>query len=94
MDFYLYVPFIIFMNNFYPSIMSKSVVKISKASIWLYGLLILITPWKNYIDVIIPYRVLSLFIDLFIYKLSKSYLKSYSEYIIAMGVWALFNWNQ
>ncbi len=90
--FYLYVPFIIlFMNNFYPSIMSKSVVKISKASIWLYGLLILITPWKNYIDVIIPYQLLAVYLLIYLFiKLSKSYLKSYgSEYIMAMGVWAL-----
>lgn len=90
--FYLYIPFIIlFINSFYPDIISKYIVKISKTSIWLYIILILVTPWKYYMDVIIPYQILAIFLLIYIFfKLYKSYLKNFgSEYIICSGVFTL-----
>lgn len=90
--FYLYVPFIIlFVNSFYPGIISKHIVKISKASIGLYAILILFTPWKHYMDVIIPYQLQAVFLLMYLLiKLIKSYFNNLvSEYIITTGVFAL-----
>lgn len=92
LTFYLYIPFILlFINSFYSGIISKRLVKITNASIYLYSILILLTPWKYYMDVIIPYQFLGLYILIYlVIKLSKSYLKNHgNEFIINIGVFTL-----
>lgn len=90
--FYLYIPFIVlFIDSFYPQIISRYIVKISKASIWIYLLLILLTPWKHYMDVIFPYQILAVFLLIYlVIKLSNYYLSNRgNEYIICSGILAL-----
>lgn len=90
--FYLYIPLIgLFINSFYKNILSRGLIKILKASILVYGILVLISPWKYYQDLIIPFEIFSVFLLIYmIYKVSKLYFSNNSnEYIMAAALFAL-----
>lgn len=91
-SYYLYIPFIVlYINNFYKGIISPIMVKISNISAYVYGLLILICPWKYYIDLILPAEITTIFLlSYLIIKLSKVYInKSGSDIIIVMALFSL-----
>lgn len=86
--FYLYIPFIgLFINSFHDGILPKDLIQILKASIFVYGVLVLISPWKYYQDIIIPFEIISIFLLVYmIYKVSKVYLRNNSNEIITAAV--------
>ncbi|WP_097027945.1 ATP-binding protein [Clostridium peptidivorans] len=91
--FYLYMPFIVlFINKNYGGILSKKVVQISNFSAFLYFFLVLITPTKYYIQLIVPFEVLALSLILYMMiKISKVYIKAETnDYITVVGLFALF----
>ncbi|MDP4144721.1 MAG: ATP-binding protein [Bacillota bacterium] len=91
--FYLYIPFIaLFINSSYEDVLSNFVMKISNVSAYLYAFLVLISPWKYYMDLILPFEILAIFMLLYmIYKLSQIYVtKNQSDYITIVGLFALF----
>lgn len=91
--FYLYMPFIVlFINKNYGGILSKKVVQISNFSALLYFFLVLISPTKYYIQLIVPFEVLALSLILYMMiKISKVYIKAETnDYITVVGLFALF----
>lgn len=91
--FYLYIPFIVlFINSFYDEVLPKWVTKCAKLSAYVYFVIILMSPWKYYIDIVLPIEIITaLFLIYMIYKISKVYISNNSsDYIMVIGLFALF----
>ncbi|ERI90058.1 ATPase/histidine kinase/DNA gyrase B/HSP90 domain protein [Clostridiales bacterium oral taxon 876 str. F0540] len=90
--FYLYIPFIVlFINEFYKGILTPKVVKGTKYSAYIYGILVLLSPWKYYSDLIFPFEVLTMIILLYlIFKISKVYVfGNQSDHVIVIALFSL-----
>lgn len=91
-SYYLYIPFIVlYINSFYMGILSQKIVKVSNISAYIYALLVLISPWRNYMDLILPAEIITIFmLSYLIIKLSKVYIsKGGSDFLIVMALFAL-----
>jgi two-component system sensor histidine kinase ChiS len=90
--FYLYMPFIVlFIDSFYENLLNIWTVKLVKLSAYLYGLLILIAEYSDYMNIILPFEILTILLLIYmIYKVSKLYIESKSsDYIMVIGLFAL-----
>lgn len=90
--FYLYVPFIVFfINEFYKGILSKTIIKLTKYSAYIYGILVLLSPWKYYSDLILPFEGLTMLLLIYlIYKVSKVYVfGNQSDHVIVVALFSL-----
>jgi len=90
--FYLYVPLIVFfINEFYKGILSKTIIKLTKYSAYIYGILVLLSPWKYYSDLILPFEVLTMLLLIYlIYKVSKVYVfGNQSDHVIVVALFSL-----
>jgi two-component system sensor histidine kinase ChiS len=90
--FYLYIPFIVlFINSFYNEILSKWVVKAAIISVYMYGLLVFIIKPQYYMNLILPFEVMTeLILVYMILKISMLYIRnSSSDYIMVIGLFAL-----
>lgn len=90
--FYLYIPFIVlFINSFYNGILSKWVVRSAVLSIYLYGLLVLMSKPQYYMNLILPFEVMTeVLLVYMIFKISMLYIRSSSsDYIMVIGLFAL-----
>lgn len=91
--FYIYVPFIVlFINHCYGNILQERFVKLSNWSIGIYTAIVTLLPYGLYLQYIIPFEILALFMLIHIMlKISQLYFrKGQSEYIAVAGVFALF----
>lgn len=91
--FYLYIPFIVlFLNSFYNNILSTWLVKVTVLSAYVYALIILVSPNKYYMDIILPFEVFTVLILIYlINKISRLYIKkNSSDYLMVIGLFALF----
>lgn len=91
--FYLYIPFIVlFVNRNYGEILSKRLVAVSKISAYLYAILVLLSPSKYYIQLIVPFEIIALMNLLYMmWKISKVYIaENTSDYLTVVGLFALF----
>ncbi|MCM0647639.1 ATP-binding protein [Clostridium swellfunianum] len=91
--FYLYIPFIVlFLNSFYNNILSTWLVKATVLSAYVYALIILVSPNKYYMDIILPFEVFTVLILIYlINKISRLYIKkNSSDYLMVIGLFALF----
>lgn len=91
--FYLYIPFIVlFLNSFYNNILSTWLVKATVLSAYVYALIILVSPNKYYMDIILPFEVFTVSILIYlINKISRLYIKkNSSDFLMVIGLFALF----
>lgn len=91
-SYYLYIPFImLYINSFYKGVLSPKIVKISNISAYAYGFLVLICPWKYYMDLILPVEIITIcLLSYLIIKLSKAYIKKDgSDFVIVMALFSL-----
>ncbi|MEG0774317.1 ATP-binding protein [Clostridium sp.] len=91
--FYLYIPFIVlFINKTYGEILNKTMIKISNFSVPLYFFLVHISPTKYYLQLVLPFEILSLLMLLYMmFKISKVYIMtSTNDYMAIIGLFALF----
>ncbi|WP_411680991.1 ATP-binding protein [Clostridium thailandense] len=89
--FFLYMPVLmLFMDSFYPGIISKNLVRFSKISGIVYFIIILFLPPMNYNSIIFPFEIISSFLLLYIlYKLAYRYFiqgQGYSMVIISIFI--------
>lgn len=90
--FYLYMPFIVlFIDSFYEKLLNIWAVKLVKLSAYLYGFLILVAEYSDYMNIILPFEILTILLLIYmIYKVSKLYIESNSsDYIMVIGLFAL-----
>lgn len=91
--FFLYIPILVlFIDSFYPKIISKAIVKFSKAVGIAYFLIILILPVVNYNNLLFPFEIIALFLLLYILcNLSYRYFTQGEGYpMVIVAVFILF----
>lgn len=91
--FFLYIPILVlFIDSFYPKIISKSIVKFSKAAGIAYFLIILLLPVVNYNNLLFPFEIVALFLLLYILcNLSYRYFTQGEGYpMVIVAVFILF----
>ncbi|MBI6875112.1 ATP-binding protein [Clostridium aciditolerans] len=91
--FFLYIPMLVlFIDSFYPKIISKSIVKFSKIVGIAYFLIILLLPVVNYNNLLFPFEIVALFLLLYILcNLSYRYLTQGEGYpMVIVAVFILF----
>lgn len=90
--FYLYIPFIVlFIHSFYKGILDEWVLKFSNGAAYVYTILILIFPWKYYMDTVALFEFITILLLVYlIYKLSRIYIRSGRiDYITIMALFSL-----
>lgn len=91
--FFLYIPMLVlFIDSFYPKIISKSIVKFSKTVGIAYFLIILLLPVVNYNNLLFPFEIVALFLLLYILgNLSYRYFTQGEGYpMVIVAVFILF----
>ncbi len=91
--FFLYIPMLVlFIDSFYPKIISKSIVKFSKIAGIAYFLIILLLPVVNYNNLLFPFEIVALFLLLYILcNLSYRYFTQGEGYpMVIVAVFILF----
>lgn len=90
--FYLYIPFIVFyIDSFYEKVVKKWVLKAAKITAYIYFLLVLISPWKYYMNLVLPAEIATtIFLVYTICEISRLYIKNNnSDYVMVIGLLAL-----
>lgn len=90
--YYLYVPFIVlYISSFYKNIVSSKIIAFAKYSAYLYAIAVLISPWKYYMDLILPIEAVTvILLSYLILILSKAYIKKGgSSYIVIAALFSL-----
>lgn len=91
--FFLYIPvLVLFMDSFYPKIISEDVVRFSKVSGIVYFIIILVLPYMDYNSIIFPFEIIANSLLLYIlYKLLYRYFMQGHGYpMIIVSVFILF----
>lgn len=90
--FYIYIPILLFfMDKSYEGMISNNMVKLSKFSLWLYIIIIIMSPPRFYNYIIIPFEAFSyIILGYIIYKLLIMFFKDDGYYdLVLLGVFAL-----
>jgi two-component system sensor histidine kinase ChiS len=91
--FYLYIPFIVlYIDSFYKGIVNKRIFAAAIYSAYIYGFMVLISPIRNLMDIILPFEIITYFFLLYLmYKVCKIYLlKGKSDFVMAIAIFSLF----
>ncbi|QGU94578.1 hypothetical protein GOM49_05230 [Clostridium bovifaecis] len=90
--FYLYMPFVVlFIHSFYKGILDNWVLKFSNAAAYVYAILIVIFPWKYYMNIVAVFEFITVLLLIYlIFKLSRIYIRrDRIDYITIIALFSL-----